>query len=76
MLTREFGLAIRRLREARGWSQERLAEAADMNRSYIGEVERGAAIPSLITIDKLAAALGTSASGVLAHCELALAETL
>jgi transcriptional regulator with XRE-family HTH domain len=75
MLTREFGLAIRRLREARGWSQERLAEAADMNRSYIGEVERGAAIPSLITIDKLAAALGTSASGVLAHCELALAET-
>lgn len=75
MLTREFGLAIRRLREARGWSQERLAEAADMNRSYIGEVERGAAIPSLITIDKLAGALGTSASGVLAHCELALAET-
>ncbi len=74
MLTREFGLAIRRLREARGWSQERLAEAADMNRSYIGEVERGAAIPSLVTIDKLAAALGTSASGVLAHCELALAE--
>lgn len=74
MLTREFGLAIRRLREARGWSQERLAEAADMNRSYIGEVERGAAIPSLITIDKLAAALGTSASGVLAHCELALAD--
>ncbi|MRV72925.1 helix-turn-helix domain-containing protein [Duganella sp. FT92W] len=76
MLTREFGLAIRRLREARGWSQERLAEAADMNRSYIGEVERGAAIPSLVTIDKLAAALGTSASGVLAHCELALAEAL
>lgn len=74
MLTREFGLAIRRLREARGWSQERLAEAADMNRSYIGEVERGAAIPSLVTIDKLAAALGTSASGVLAHCESALAE--
>lgn len=74
MLTRQFGLAIRQLRERRGWSQERLAEAADMNRSYIGEVERGAAIPSLLTIGKLAGALGTTASGLLASCELALAE--
>ena len=32
MLIKQFGLAVRQLREGRGWSQERLAEAADLNR--------------------------------------------
>ena len=36
-----FGGAVRRLREGHGWSQELLAEKADLNRSYLGEVERG-----------------------------------
>ncbi|MES2262861.1 MAG: helix-turn-helix transcriptional regulator [Pseudomonadota bacterium] len=73
MLTRRFGLAIRQLREGRGWSQERLAEAADLNRSFIGEVERGHAMPSLQTIDKLAGALDITPSILLARCEQAVA---
>ena len=36
-----FGLAVRQSREALGWSQEQLAARADLNRSYVGEVERG-----------------------------------
>jgi transcriptional regulator with XRE-family HTH domain len=48
---------VRRLREAQGWSQERLAEHADLNRSYIGEIERGVVIASLLTVEKLAGAL-------------------
>jgi transcriptional regulator with XRE-family HTH domain len=71
MLTRQFGLAVRQSREARGWSQERLAEHADLNRSFIGEIERGVAIPSLITIQKLALALDLPPSGLMARCEQA-----
>ena len=74
MLIRQFGLAVRQLREARGWSQERLAELADLNRSFIGEIERGAAMPSLLTIQKLAAALGIEPSALMARCEQAMVE--
>jgi len=64
-----LGLAVRQLREAHGWSQEALAEKAQLNRSYVGEVERGKTIPSLITLDKLASALGLKVSDLLLHCE-------
>ncbi len=64
-----FGEVVRALREARGWSQEKLAERADLNRSYLGEIERGQAQPSLITVAKLADALDISPSGLLASCE-------
>jgi len=53
-----FGLEVRRRRLALGWSQERLAGAADLNRSYMGEIERGSVTPSLETAAKLARALG------------------
>ena len=56
-LSRSFGNAVRQVREERGWSQERLAEHADLNRSYVGDLERGRAMPSLATLTKLAAAL-------------------
>lgn len=49
-LIHDFGLAVRHFRDQRGWSQELLAEKADLNRSYLGEVERGRAIPSLVTV--------------------------
>ena len=54
-LSRSFGNAVRQVREERGWSQERLAEHADLNRSYVGDLERGRAMPSLVTLTKLAA---------------------
>jgi transcriptional regulator with XRE-family HTH domain len=53
---------VRRLREAQGWSQERLAEHANLNRSYIGEIERGVVIASLLTVEKLAGALQVTPS--------------
>lgn len=68
-LIHDFGLAVRHFRDQRGWSQELLAEKADLNRSYLGEVERGRVIPSLATVGKLAAALELPLSSLLAHCE-------
>ncbi|MDR0481200.1 MAG: helix-turn-helix transcriptional regulator [Gallionellaceae bacterium] len=64
-----FPIVLRRLREARNWSQERLAEHANLNRSYLGEVERGSAIPSLSTASKLACALEIPLSLLIAQCE-------
>jgi ribosome-binding protein aMBF1 (putative translation factor) len=68
-LVNRFGHAVRHFREVRGWSQELLAEKADLNRSYLGEVERGQVIPSLETAGKLAGALGISLSRLFFHCE-------
>ncbi|KQV88762.1 helix-turn-helix domain-containing protein [Rhizobacter sp. Root1221] len=64
-----FGAAVRRLRESKGWSQERLAGHAALNRSYMGEIERATAMPSLATAAKLAQALEVSLSELISHCE-------
>ena len=68
-LNQHFGLAVRELREALRWSQEQLAERADLNRSFIGEIERGLATPSLITVAKLADALRMPTSSLIERCE-------
>ena len=64
-----FGQAVRQLREARGWSQERLAGRAELNRSYMGEIERATAMPSLATAAKLAQALDVPLSQLISRCE-------
>lgn len=68
-LVRSFGLAVRRSREARGWSQERLAEHSDLNRSYVGEIERGSVIASLATVEKLARSMGLAPSALVQQGE-------
>jgi transcriptional regulator with XRE-family HTH domain len=68
-LPTHFGDALRQLRERLGWSQEALAAHADLNRSYVGELERGQAIASLITIEKLASALRLSVTTLMSHTE-------
>jgi len=68
-LAKHLGSTVRRFREKQGWSQELLAERADLNRSYVGELERGEAIASLVTLEKLAAAFGIGASQLLTHAE-------
>jgi XRE family transcriptional regulator, regulator of sulfur utilization len=65
-LVQDFGATVRRLREAQAWSQERLAEHAGLNRTYIGEIERGTAIASIVTVEKLALAFGVGAAELLA----------
>lgn len=68
-LVRGFGLAVRQLRERQGLSQEALALRSTLNRSYLGEVERGNAIASIVTAHKLAQALNVDAAAPLSHGE-------
>ena len=57
-IQKEFGLRVRETRKRKGISQEGLALACGLDRTYIGGVERGERNISLINIYKLAAALG------------------
>lgn len=61
----EFGRRLRELRLARGMTQERLAELAARDRTYISQAERGFCNPSLTTISALARVLGVKKSDLI-----------
>ena len=64
-LRQAFAANLRRLRHARGISQEDLAYSADVNRSYVSKLEKGASYPGLEIIAKLANVLGVEAADLL-----------
>ncbi len=53
----EVGQKLRELREAMGWSQEKLGFKADLHRNYIGGIERGERNVGIENIARLAKAL-------------------
>jgi transcriptional regulator with XRE-family HTH domain len=53
----DFGNRVRQLRNERNISQEKLAEYADLHRTYIGMIERGEKNITLLNIVKIASAL-------------------
>ena len=53
-----FGKRLRALRAAKGLSQEKLALTCDLDRTYIGGIERGERNVNLVNIQKIASALG------------------
>ena len=55
-----FGTRLRSIRQERGISQEKLAELADLHRTYVSSIERGERNVSLVNIERLAAALGVT----------------
>ncbi len=64
-----FGARVRALRLNLSMSQEVLADRAELDRTYIGGVERGERNLSLINIAKLATALETSVSDLMRGVE-------
>lgn len=64
-----FGKAIRKFRVAAGFSQEKLAELADIHRTYVGDVERGERNISIINMAKIASALGVKMSELVREME-------
>jgi transcriptional regulator with XRE-family HTH domain len=68
-IQQKLGRAVRRLRSQADYSQESFAAAAGIHRTYMGLVERGRVAPTIVTISKIAAALGISTSALLAEAE-------
>lgn len=64
-LCRVLATNVRRLRLARGLSQEQLAFDADIDRTYVSQIERSVINPSLLVLHKVAVALGTTAIALL-----------
>lgn len=61
----QLGERVRRLREARGWSQESFAHEGGLGRSFAGAIERGEKDVRLSTLLKVARTLGVSVSQLL-----------
>lgn len=56
----DLGASIRSIRLKRGVSQEAVALASGLDRSYLGGVERGEHNIAIINLEKVATALGVS----------------
>ncbi len=65
-----LGQAVRELRLTKGWSQEAFADYAEIDRSYIGGIERGEHNIALINLLKIASALGIKAAQLLEKAKL------
>lgn len=61
------GRRVRALREAAGWNQLELAEAAGVSRQAVGALEAGRHLPRVDAAVGLAAALGTTVEHLLRH---------
>ncbi|WP_254778461.1 helix-turn-helix domain-containing protein [Aliiroseovarius crassostreae] len=58
----DFGKRLRELRKAQGYSQEGFALTVELDRTYIGGIERGERNPGLKTILRIAEALNVPPS--------------
>lgn len=61
----KFGSKIKELRIAKGYSQEKLAELSDLDRTYIPGIESGKRNVSLVVIEKIAKAFEMQLSELL-----------
>lgn len=71
-----FGKALRKFRTALGMSQEKLAELAELHRTYVGDVERGERNISLLNMTKIANALRIKLSKLVREMEKRLEKPL
>lgn len=60
-----FARNVRRIRNARGLTQDELGDASGLTRNYIGMIERAETSPTLDAIDAICQALGRPASEML-----------
>ena len=69
-LDEALGAELTDLRTRRRWSQQRLAEIAGYDESYIRQLERGTKSATLRTLSDLAAAFSVSVSALIRRAEL------
>lgn len=65
-LLRALGKRVRELRQERGYSQEKLAEIANIHENHVRRIEGGTANPSYLVLVKLAKALGIAVGELIA----------
>ena len=65
-----LGAAIRKARKLRSMSQETLAYDSGVERAYMGSIERGMQNVSLMTLARIASALGSPLSALIADAGL------
>ena len=68
-LAQQFGIVLRRRREAAEVSQEALAADAGLHRTYISMLERGVRMPSILVVRQVAEALGTTMGELLTEVD-------
>jgi len=61
----KLGLNLKRIRTKKKMSQGDIARALEVHRAYVSGIETGKRNPTLATIEKLANALGVTASELL-----------
>lgn len=61
----DYGKRLRELRDERGLTQEKLAELAGLERTYISQAEQGRRNTTVLTLQKLAAALDVEVTELL-----------
>ena len=69
----KLGKAVRARRKTLDLSQEALADAAGIDRSHMGKIERGEHMPTLAIIFKIAGALECSTAVLMSEAESQLA---
>lgn len=62
-----LGSAIRAARKNQGFSQEALADAAGIDRSHMGRIERGERNLTMLNLGRIADALGSKPSVLLSE---------
>ena len=69
MISKVVGKTIKELRNARGITQEGLAEMIDSHQVYISEIERGLKTPSLQVLYDMSKAFGMSLTDLVSSIE-------
>ena len=69
-MSERTGLAIRKRREALGFSQEGFADKIDMHRTYYGALERGENNLTLRTLKRVCAGLGVKIWEILKDADI------
>lgn len=63
-ILKAFGQSVARHRQKKSYSQETLAEKAALNRTYIGDIERGSRNPGIRNVVLIARALDVSTAAL------------
>jgi transcriptional regulator with XRE-family HTH domain len=74
-LEREFGRRLRILREAKGWSQEELADQCNIHRTYVSQLERGLKSPTIRLLWTICHRLAVTPSDYVREIEKAIGES-